>query len=1501
MKNYSRKGLILVLLFSLLSMLSFSAFAGSTDVMLQGFNWESHDCNWYNTMKDKASDISDLKIDMVWFPQPASSDGGMGYLIQKYYDLNSNIGTQEQLKQTIAAYHAKGIKAIADIVINHRNGVGSWAGFESPSWGPWAVCSDDEWGQGTGNSDSGEGYGAARDLDHSNLTVQNDIKAWLNWLKDPINAGFDGWRYDYTKGYWGGYNKMYNEASTPYFSVGEFWPDIRSGGYDDSYPNIQYHRQLLVDWVNAAGGTSTTFDFTTKWQLMLAVEKNEYWRLGGIPGLIGEKPANAVTFLDNHDTGSTQGHWPFPNGSTGVMIGYAYILTHPGVPCVFWDHLYDWGLHDAIKTLIKARKDSGITSTSSVSVQKSEATVYAAIMDGKLAMKIGSGSWTPGAGWNIVASGTDYAVWSKDGVIPPPPVVFDPVTVVAGNSITVTYNGTLKSSSAVSISWGYDGGSTSDVVMVKQADGSWTASITVPETATSKFDCSFKDSNSGIDNNDGANYHADVTSNSTVNVKVHYESAWGSTYMHFNNGVEWTTAPGVAMSSDGNNWFSKTVQRTGSSITFVFNDGAGSWDNNNEANYSSSLTELWVKGGAITSYDPSTNGNITPDGVSFDPISPVAGGQVTVTYNGSLKTAAAVTMHWGYDGWTGVVDTLMNKQADGSWAVTVTVPTAATTKFDAVFKDGNNNWDNNGGSDYSAVISTVTDTEPPVVAFILPGSNPDVSGTFSIEVEATDNVGVTKVEFFVNNVKIGEDSSFPYSFSVDSTLHANGSLPVKVKAYDAAGNSTEANHTFTVNNPVVDTIVPVVSFTLNQDVANLHDTVVATINATDNVAVAKVEIFVNGVSKGTDTSAPYSLTVDTTELANIGHTIKVVATDTSGNSAYSEVNVTVNNGGGIETKKVYYYSTVKAANTFIQYKQSTGSFSAFPGDVMATGTGGWKVWQKDLASGDFSVRFIFSGGRWDNNSGSDYLITADTVWIKDGVISYTDPNLVPDTTSPTASITSPANGGTVANTVTVAATASDNVAVTKVEILIDGVLKVADTTAPYSYSWDTTAVNNATHLISIKAYDAAGNSTVKQISVTVDNVVVVDNPPIVQTLSVPAGVVSGAIVVSATATDDKGITSVKFYVNGSLAGEDSSSPYSVNINTASYGNGTATIKAVAVDTISQIGEMSKTITIDNGTNPSNGTKPYSTNPTVGKSVPNGTVSIDGSAGEWTDDMLIAIDMANDDPRSLGNNWTMHETPWDTSHLWACWDDNNLYIAWQYVDVTDIIDPANAGSSAGTKVFQMNLIQFIVIDTKQNEGATLDMWGKNGGEPYWAGADKPEYQIYLASNFWQGFMSQAVDNVFVVDDADPTYYQKIMQNPAQGSTVGTPVGTTGIEVAYGNLFAGNNLWGVGDVDDALASPFDSSKLRDFKAEGHDGGRDTFYEMKIPLSTLGLTRASLEANGIGIMLGQGEKSCMDTLPNDPATSDTGGVSDSNSPLEWADNDTLTVPFARIGHLK
>lgn len=412
-----------LLLTSLLALvLASPAAAGSldgnsSDVMLQGFHWYSYQTYpWWGIVQNNAANIKAGGFTMVWLPPPSDAASNEGYLPRRLELLDSKYGTRANLVSALSALNSNGVKPIADIVINHRVGTSNWADFTLPTWGSDSVCRGDEWTGATGNTDTGDGYSAARDIDHTKVYVQDSI---VNWMNNSLKSiGFAGWRYDYVKGYNGSYVGSYNTRTTPVFSVGELWTDL-----DLNNPNP--HRQLLMNWIDATGGKSGAFDFTTKGLLQQAVQYNEFWRLkdsaGAPAGAIGWWAAKSVTFIDNHDTGPStpsggQNHWPFP--SDKILQGYAYILTHPGIPTVYWVHYFDWGTANqaAIKQMIAIRKSKGIHSTSAVSIQAADSSKYAAIITGtagKVAVKIGYGAWAPSGTWTLATSGTNYAIWTQ--------------------------------------------------------------------------------------------------------------------------------------------------------------------------------------------------------------------------------------------------------------------------------------------------------------------------------------------------------------------------------------------------------------------------------------------------------------------------------------------------------------------------------------------------------------------------------------------------------------------------------------------------------------------------------------------------------------------------------------------------------------------------------------------------------------------------------------------------------------------------------------------------------------------------------------------------------------------------------------------------------------------------------------------------------------------------------------------------------------------------------
>jgi hypothetical protein len=93
------------------------------------------------------------------------------------------------------------------------------------------------------------------------------------------------------------------------------------------------------------------------------------------------------------------------------------------------------------------------------------------------------------------------------------------------------------------------------------------------------------------------------------------------------------------------------------------------------------------------------------------------------------------------------------------------------------------------------------DTTDPNVAITSPANNSTVSGTVTIQVTATDNVGVVKVEFYIDMNKVGEDTSPPYEYNWNTTSYTNGTHIIQATATDNAGNiGASAIVTVNINN-----------------------------------------------------------------------------------------------------------------------------------------------------------------------------------------------------------------------------------------------------------------------------------------------------------------------------------------------------------------------------------------------------------------------------------------------------------------------------------------------------------------------------------------------------------------------------------------------------------------------------------------------------------------------------------------------------------------------------
>ncbi len=254
-------------------------------------------------------------------------------------------------------------------------------------------------------------------------------------------------------------------------------------------------------------------------------------------------------------------------------------------------------------------------------------------------------------------------------------------------------------------------------------------------------------------------------------------------------------------------------------------------------------------------------------------------------------------------------------------------------------------------------VTQAGDTTAPTTSITSPAGGASVSGTITISANASDNVGVTKVDFYHGTTLIGTDTTSPYSISWNTTTVANGSYSLTTKATDAANNvGTSAAVSVTVSNTAPDTTAPTTSITSPTNGSTVSGTITISANASDNVGVTKVEFYRGGTTLlGTDTTSPYSLSWNTTTVANGSYSLTTKAYDAANNiGTSSAVSVTVSNTTSCAT------TTQLHSNPGFESGASTG-WSKYSSNGVTTGIitnstsrtphgGSWYTWLNGIGT-----------------------------------------------------------------------------------------------------------------------------------------------------------------------------------------------------------------------------------------------------------------------------------------------------------------------------------------------------------------------------------------------------------------------------------------------------------------------------------------------------------------------------------------------------------------------
>lgn len=189
------------------------------------------------------------------------------------------------------------------------------------------------------------------------------------------------------------------------------------------------------------------------------------------------------------------------------------------------------------------------------------------------------------------------------------------------------------------------------------------------------------------------------------------------------------------------------------------------------------------------------------------------------------------------------------------------------------------------------------DTVAPMVGVSNPTAGTSVAGLIAVDVVASDNVGVSRVDLMVNGSKVASDTTAPFGFSWDSTQVADGTVTLAAYAYDAAGNyASKAVSVAVANNAsksaTPDTVAPQAAISNPASGSTVNGTVSVKGTASDNVGVTQMRLYIDGKLVSTVSGASLSYSWNSRKVTAGSHTLQLEATDAAGNVGTQTVQVT---------------------------------------------------------------------------------------------------------------------------------------------------------------------------------------------------------------------------------------------------------------------------------------------------------------------------------------------------------------------------------------------------------------------------------------------------------------------------------------------------------------------------------------------------------------------------------------------------------------------------------